>query len=79
MIQKESVHIFEEAQRVIENLKTQLEEDKTISEKNEYQKKYLEANIEALREEAEMRERILKNHLKERTNDLNHLEEGFGK
>jgi hypothetical protein len=38
----------------------------------------LEANIAAQKEEAEMREKILTDHLKERTNDLNHLEEKFG-
>jgi chromosome segregation ATPase len=39
----------------------------------------LEANIEAKKEEAEMREKILTDHIKERTNDLNHLEVEFGK
>jgi hypothetical protein len=38
----------------------------------------LEANIEAQKEEAEMREKILTDHLKERTNDLNQLEVEFG-
>jgi chromosome segregation ATPase len=38
----------------------------------------LEANIEAQNEEDEMREKILTNHLKERTNDLNQLEAEFG-
>jgi hypothetical protein len=38
----------------------------------------LEANIEAQKEESEMREKILTDHLKERTNDLNHLEIEFG-
>jgi hypothetical protein len=38
----------------------------------------LEANIEAQKEEAEMREKILTDHIKERTNDLNHLEAEFG-
>jgi hypothetical protein len=38
----------------------------------------LEANIEAQKEEAEMREKILIDHLKERTNDLNQLEAEFG-
>jgi chromosome segregation ATPase len=38
----------------------------------------LEANIEAQKEEAEMREKILTDHLKERTNDLNQLEAEFG-
>jgi hypothetical protein len=46
MKQKESVHIFEEAQHVIENLRTQLEEDRNIEENIEYQKKYLESNID---------------------------------
>ena len=52
MKQKESVHIFEEAQQVIENLRTQLEEAKKIEENIKYQKKYLEPNIEAQKEEA---------------------------
>jgi hypothetical protein len=38
----------------------------------------LEANIAAQKEEAEMREKILTDHLKERTNDLNQLESEFG-
>jgi chromosome segregation ATPase len=38
----------------------------------------LEANIEAQKEEAEMREKILTDHIKERTNDLNHLKGEFG-
>jgi hypothetical protein len=38
----------------------------------------LEANIAAQKEEVEMRENILTDHLKEITNDLNHLEEKFG-
>jgi chromosome segregation ATPase len=38
----------------------------------------LEANIAAQKEEAEMREKILTNHLNERTNDLNQLEAKFG-
>ena len=38
MKQKESVHIFEEAQHVIENLRTQLEEARKIEENLEYQK-----------------------------------------
>jgi hypothetical protein len=38
----------------------------------------LEANIVAKKEEAEKREKILTYHLKERTNDLNQLEEEFG-
>jgi hypothetical protein len=38
----------------------------------------LETNIAAQKEEAEMREKILTDHLKEITNDLNHLEAEFG-
>jgi hypothetical protein len=38
----------------------------------------LEANIEAQKEEVEMRENILTYHLKEITNDLNQLKEYFG-
>jgi hypothetical protein len=38
----------------------------------------LEANIAAEKEEAGMRENILTDHLKERTNDLNQLEADFG-
>jgi hypothetical protein len=38
----------------------------------------LEANIPAQKEEAKMREKILTNHLKERTNNLNQLEAEFG-
>jgi hypothetical protein len=38
MKQKESVHIFEESQQVIENLRTQLEEARKIEENVEYQK-----------------------------------------
>jgi chromosome segregation ATPase len=75
--QNESVHIFEEAQQVIENLRTQLEEAKKIKENLEYQKKCLEANIVAQKEEAKMRENILTNHLKEITNDLNQLDSEF--
>jgi hypothetical protein len=71
MKQKESVHIFEESQQVIEKLRTQLEEARKIKENIEYQKQYLEANIEAQKEEAKMREKILTYHLNERTNDLN--------
>jgi hypothetical protein len=76
--QKESVHIFEETQQVIENLGTQLEEARNTEENIEYQKKCLEDNIAAQKEEAEMRENILTDHLKERNNDLNHLESEFG-
>jgi flagellar motor switch protein FliM len=35
-------------------------------------------NIEAQKEEEEMREKILTNHLKEKTNNLNQLEVEFG-
>jgi hypothetical protein len=38
----------------------------------------LEGNIVAHKEEEEMRENILTDHLKERTNDLNQLESNFG-
>jgi hypothetical protein len=38
MKQKESVHIFEESQQVIENLRTQLEEARKIEQNLEYQK-----------------------------------------
>jgi hypothetical protein len=71
MKQKESVHIFEEAQEVIKNLRTRLEESRKIEENIEYQKQCLEANIVAQKEEVEMRENILTDNLKERTNDLN--------
>jgi hypothetical protein len=38
----------------------------------------LEANIETHKEEAERREIILIDHLKERTNDISQLEADFG-
>jgi hypothetical protein len=38
----------------------------------------LEDNTEAQKEEAGMREKILTDHIKERTNDLNQLEAEFG-
>ena len=38
MKQKESVHIFEESQYIIKNLRTQLEESRKIEENLEYQK-----------------------------------------
>jgi hypothetical protein len=79
MKQKESVHIFEESQQVIENLRTRLEEARKIEENLEYQNQCLETNIASQKEEAEMRETILTDHLKERTNDLNQLEAEFGK
>jgi hypothetical protein len=50
--QKESVHIFEEAQHVITNLRTQLEEARKIEENLEYQKQCLETNITTQKEEA---------------------------
>jgi hypothetical protein len=78
MKQKESVHIFEESQQVIENLRTQLEEARKIKENLEYQKQCLDTNIATHKEEAEMKEKILIDHLKERTNDLNQLEVEFG-
>jgi hypothetical protein len=78
MKQKESVHIFEESKQVIENLRTHLEEARKIEENIEYQKKCLETNIATQKEEEKMREKILTDHLKGRTNDLNHLEAEFG-
>ena len=78
MKQKESDRIFEEAQQFIKNLRTQLEGARKIEKNIKDQNKYLEANIEAQKEEAEMRENILTDHLKERTNDLNYLEAEFG-
>ena len=47
MKQKENVHIFEESQQVIENLRTQLEEARKIEENLKYEKKCLETNIAA--------------------------------
>ena len=38
----------------------------------------MEVNIAAQKEEAKMRQKILTNHLKEITNDLNQLKEKFG-
>jgi hypothetical protein len=74
----ESVQGSEMAQQVIKNLRNQLEEARRIEETLEYQKKCLEANITTQKEEAEKRENILTNHLKERTDDLNQLEEEYG-
>jgi hypothetical protein len=68
---------IEESQQVIENLRNQLEESRKIKENIEYQKQYLEANIEAEKEETKMREKILTDHLKEITNYLNQLEVEF--
>jgi hypothetical protein len=78
MKKKESVQGSEEAQKVIKNLRAQLEEARRIEETLEYQKQCLEANIAAQKEEVEKREKILTDHLKERTDDLNQLEEEFG-
>jgi hypothetical protein len=38
----------------------------------------LETNITTQKEEAKMREKILTDHLKEKTNDLNQIEADFG-
>ena len=78
MKQKESVQGFEKDQKVINNLRAQLEEARRIEETLEDQKQCLEDNIVAQKEEAQKRENILTYHLKERTNDLNQLEEEFG-
>jgi hypothetical protein len=78
MKQKQSVQGSEKDQQVIKNLRAQLEEARRIEETLEYQKKCLEANIATQKEDAEKRENILMDHLKERTNDLNQLEEEFG-
>jgi hypothetical protein len=78
MKQKKSVQGSEKDQQVIKNLRAQLEEARRIEETLEYQKKYLEANIAAQKEDTEKREKILMDHLKERTKDLNQLEEEFG-
>jgi hypothetical protein len=75
---KESTHIFLESQQVIKNLRTQLEEARKIEENLEDQKQYLEANIVAQKEEEEVRDNTLTDHLKEITNNLNQLEEDFG-
>jgi chromosome segregation ATPase len=75
MKQKQSVQSFEKDQQVIKNLRAKLEESRRIEETLEYQKKCLEANIEEQKEDTE---KILMDHLKERTNDLNQLEEEFG-
>jgi hypothetical protein len=71
MKQKKSVQGSEEAQQVIKNLRAHLELARRIEENLEYKKKCLEANIVAKKEEEEKREKILKNHRKERINDLN--------
>jgi hypothetical protein len=59
-------------------LKGQLEEARRIEETLEDQKQCLEIKIAAQKEEAEKREKILTDHLKERTDDLNQLEAEFG-
>jgi hypothetical protein len=69
--QNESCHIFEESHQVIANLRTQLEEARKIEENLECQKQCLETNIATQKEEPEMRRKILKDHLRERTNDIN--------
>jgi chromosome segregation ATPase len=78
MKKKQSVEGSEKDQQFIKNLRSELEEARRIEETIEYQKKRLEANIAAQKEDAEKRENILMDHLKERTNDLNQLEEEFG-
>jgi hypothetical protein len=78
MKQKQSVQGFEKDQQVIKNLRSQLEEARRIEETLEYQNKCLEANIATKKEDAKKREKILMDHLKESTNDLNQLEEDFG-
>jgi chromosome segregation ATPase len=78
MKQKQSFQGSENDQQVIKNLRAQLEEDRRSEETLEYQKKCLEANIATKKEDTERRENILMDHLKERTNDLNQLEEEFG-
>ena len=65
MKQKESVQGSEKDQQVIKNLRAQLEEARRNEETLEYQKKCLESNIAAQKEEAEKRENILMDHLKE--------------
>ena len=78
MKKKESFQGSKKDQHVIKNLRVQLEEARRIEENLEYQKQCLEDNITTQKEEAEKREKILTDHLKERTNDLNQLEEEFG-
>jgi small-conductance mechanosensitive channel len=52
MEQKQSVQGSEKDQQVIKNLRAQLEEARRIEETLEYQKKCLEANIAAQKEDA---------------------------
>jgi hypothetical protein len=51
MKKKESVQGSKKDQKVIKNLRAQLEEGKRIEETLEYQKKFLEDNIAAQKEE----------------------------
>jgi hypothetical protein len=51
MKQKQSVHGSKKDQQVIKNLRSQLEGAKRIQETLEYQKKCLEANIAAQKED----------------------------
>jgi vacuolar-type H+-ATPase subunit D/Vma8 len=59
---------------MITKLKYQLEEARRIEETLKDHKQGLEAKIVSQKEEAENRENILTDHLKERNKDLNHLE-----
>ena len=52
MKKKQSVQGSEKDQQVIKNLRSQLEEARRIEETLEYQKKCLEANIAAQKEDA---------------------------
>jgi hypothetical protein len=78
MNQYESVQGYEEYEQVIKNLRAKLEEARVIEETLEYQKQCIESNIAAQKEEAEKRENTLTDNLKERTDDVNHLDEEFG-
>jgi hypothetical protein len=78
MKKKQSVQGSKNDQHVIKNLRAQVEEARRIEETLEYQRKCLEAHIVAQKEDAKKREKILMDHLKERTNDLNQLEGEFG-
>jgi hypothetical protein len=70
MKQKESVQGSKEAQQVIKKLRIDLEEARRIKETLEYQNQFLEANKTAKKKEAEMRENILIDDLKEIADDL---------
>jgi chromosome segregation ATPase len=77
---KEGFQIPEEVQQMIMNLKVQIEEARRIEETYKSQieeKQCLEAEIVAQRKEAEKRENILTDHLKEIYEDLNQLEAEF--